>query len=262
MGVRLDVKKVMPEEDARGLAILEETTKWIDDRYVIGLMWREFFCEECMYVEDYLESVRTEDEAISRVTRLTSLLQRGGFPLTKWMSSSRRVLASIPASETANPMLDLDNDDLPIERTLGVVWDAERDEFTFKIKRREVSITKRAILSDLSQLFDPLGLAAPVVFKAKLIMKMIWESEIGWNDEVSDDILHVCHIHHVENPSRAHGQRQGAEDSPSRASGGATCSPVGIYHRYTKDLKKDACKIIERNMKSARVNIKKEKFAS
>ena len=42
MGVRLDVKKVMPEEDARGLAILEETTKWIDDRYVIGLMWREF----------------------------------------------------------------------------------------------------------------------------------------------------------------------------------------------------------------------------
>ena len=34
-------------------------------------------------------------------------------------------------------MLDFDLDKLPMERTLGVMWDSETDVLTFKIKRRK-----------------------------------------------------------------------------------------------------------------------------
>ena len=49
---------------------------------------------------------------------LTQLLARGGFRLTKWSSSSRNVLSKIPQQELA-ASVDLDLDELPIERSLG-----------------------------------------------------------------------------------------------------------------------------------------------
>lgn len=64
--------------------------------------------------------------------QLTKLLAEGGFHLTKFISNSREVLASIPVGDRANPSLNLHLDDLPIERVLGLHWDAESDTFQFK----------------------------------------------------------------------------------------------------------------------------------
>ena len=48
------------------------------------------------YVDDCLKSLPSVKDAITHVRELCSLLQQGGFRLTKWMSSSREVLESIP----------------------------------------------------------------------------------------------------------------------------------------------------------------------
>lgn len=39
------------------------------------------------YVDDCLKSVQSEQTAISHVEHLTGLLKKGGFRLTKWLSS-------------------------------------------------------------------------------------------------------------------------------------------------------------------------------
>jgi len=50
--------------------------------------------------------------------------------------------------------------------------------------------TKREILSATSSVFDPLGIAAPYVVKAKLIIiQELWRRNIDWDDELPDDIL-------------------------------------------------------------------------
>ena len=50
------------------------------------------------YVDDCLKSLPSDKDAIAHVNELCSLLQRGGFRLTKWISSSREVLESIPVA--------------------------------------------------------------------------------------------------------------------------------------------------------------------
>ncbi|XP_044182062.1 uncharacterized protein LOC122962876 [Acropora millepora] len=85
------------------------------------------------YVDDFVKSVRTVKEASSLANEVTCLLSEAGFRLMKWMSNSREVLSEIPDRERARPTLDLDLEKLPVERTLGVQWDVEKDAFLFKV---------------------------------------------------------------------------------------------------------------------------------
>lgn len=62
------------------------------------------------YVDDCLASVASEQEAISLYKDLKNICAKGGFHLTKWISNSRGVLASIPEEERAKEVKDLDLD--------------------------------------------------------------------------------------------------------------------------------------------------------
>ena len=48
------------------------------------------------YVDDCLKSVASERVAIQLAKELRELLAKGGFRLTKWMSNSSAVIATIP----------------------------------------------------------------------------------------------------------------------------------------------------------------------
>ena len=52
------------------------------------------------YVDDCLKSLLSEPNAIAYVKSLQSLLSRGGFKLTKWISNSPIVNEAIPDSES------------------------------------------------------------------------------------------------------------------------------------------------------------------
>nr|XP_037871813.1 uncharacterized protein LOC119629588 isoform X2 [Bombyx mori] len=52
-------------------------------------------------------------------------------------------------------------------------------------------ITKRSILSNVSQIFDPLGLLSPVIIVAKVLLQQLWLLKIGWDDTVPDHIARV-----------------------------------------------------------------------
>lgn len=60
------------------------------------------------YVDDCLESVASEGQAVALVKELTTLCAKGGFHLTKWVSNSKIVLSSVPAHEQADGVKDLD----------------------------------------------------------------------------------------------------------------------------------------------------------
>ena len=98
------------------------------------------------YVDDCLKSVPTVPEAHRLVSQLSNLLAQGGFHLTKWISNCREVLKSIPPSERAPSIRDLDLEDLPMDCALGTQWDVERDTHSFKVAKREVPNTRRGML--------------------------------------------------------------------------------------------------------------------
>ncbi|KZR98304.1 Uncharacterized protein APZ42_006342 [Daphnia magna] len=121
---------------------------------------------------------------------MKKLLQLGGFNLTKWTSSSRKVISALREFGLASPTLDLDLEKLPIKRTLGVMWNGETDMLTFKMRKQPSHdvLTKRNFLSIISSVYDPLGLVAPVVFLMKSLLQDIWtyERRIGWDDSIPE----------------------------------------------------------------------------
>ncbi|XP_044180533.1 uncharacterized protein LOC122961788 [Acropora millepora] len=138
------------------------------------------------YVDDCLKSLPSVEDAVSHVEELRSLLQRGGFRLTKWISNSREVLESIPESERAQEIkkLDLQKDELPIERALGVQWRIETDKFGFNVNIKLRPPTGRGILSVVGTAFDPFGFAAPFVLTAKKILQDLCRIKLSWDDEI------------------------------------------------------------------------------
>ena len=91
--------------------------------------------KKSFYVDDAFPSLSDEPSAVSLAADLSDVLERGGFHLRKFMSNSKNVLASIPAKRRASPELNLELDELPVERTLGVCWFVESDELGFEIKK-------------------------------------------------------------------------------------------------------------------------------
>ena len=136
------------------------------------------------YVDDMLKSVPDVPSAIKLAGEMTETLALHGFKLTKWMSSSREVIASLPLDLRAKPDLDLDLEQLPVERALGIRWDVERDSFFFVPVMKDVTMTKRGIISAVSSIFDPCGFLSPFTFTAKRLIQDIWREDLQWDDVI------------------------------------------------------------------------------
>ena len=140
------------------------------------------------YVDDLLKSVPTVECAISLSKDLIALLKRGGMRLTKFQSNCREVLEALPESERApSATVDIDLGEEKVERALGVSWETMKDVFTFTMMTVEVKFTKRGILIVTSTLFDPLGILAPFVLKAKILLQELWREGLDWDEEISDE---------------------------------------------------------------------------
>ncbi|GFW78685.1 uncharacterized protein TNCV_4261081 [Trichonephila clavipes] len=69
------------------------------------------------------------------------------------------------------------------DKTLGVSWKPNLDCFLIKVKVcLDSSYTKRDVLSTIAKIFDPVGLMAPVISKAKIFLQRLWRSKLEWND--------------------------------------------------------------------------------
>ena len=117
-----------------------------------------------MYVDDLLTGTSSQTEAKALQDVLIDHLATAGFELGKWSSSDISLVDRLPESyrETA------DTKHTEAEKyfitTLGVVWKSKKDNFTYNVKPSEGSPeTKREILSEVTRIFDPLGLLSPIV---------------------------------------------------------------------------------------------------
>ena len=150
---------------------------------VVKTVKRNFYVDVC------LKSTTTVNEAVKIAGDLSKLLAKGGFHLTKCMSNKREVIESIPESERAASVvdLDLDRDELPAERTLGVEWHVKTDTFKAKTVSKDKPLTRRGILSMTSSVYDPLGIVAPAILPAKKLLQDLCKQNIGWDDKIGED---------------------------------------------------------------------------
>ena len=138
------------------------------------------------YVDDCLKSVPTIREATELVKELKKLAAEGGFNLTKWTSNSHKVINEIPVHDRSRKAQERTLEDPAEDRALGVCWRVGDDSLGFQVQKMEQPLTKRGILSILSSVYDPLGLASPFVLIARRIVQSLCQEKVGWDDPIPE----------------------------------------------------------------------------
>lgn len=145
------------------------------------------------YMDDSMDSVSTDENGVELYNQLSQLFESAGMHARKWLSNSKIVMEQIPNNDRAQEV-DLDRSELPSIKTLGVLWNAENDVFTFTSNPppSEMRLTKRSFLSKIAALFDPLGLLAPYTVRAKILLQEIWRKGIDWDQELDEELSKVA----------------------------------------------------------------------
>ncbi|XP_059611719.1 uncharacterized protein LOC132258411 [Phlebotomus argentipes] len=140
------------------------------------------------YVDDCLVSVASEEEALEVQAQLIGILQTGHMELSKWQSNSQRILGAVRQDGEAQHEVSLSSDGHV--KALGLRWNPVADTFSFDVDDSIEALvpTKRNILSVIARLYDPLGLVAPVVVMAKVILQMLWKENADWDETASEHI--------------------------------------------------------------------------
>lgn len=144
------------------------------------------------YVDDYLDSVNTADEAIQLAKEVQYIHRKGGFEIRNWLSNSERVVRVL---ENIQPddMKILSDD---VDKVLGIWWCRKLDAFTYSLKLNNISNdildgsrrpTKREVLRTLMSVFDPLGFLAIFMVFVKILLQEIWRSNIMWEEQIADE---------------------------------------------------------------------------
>jgi hypothetical protein len=150
--------------------------------------------EKNHYMDDYIQSFPTPEEA-RRVAREVDYVHRqAGFELRGWASNDDEIACSFEPSPGA-ATIHIGGSET--EKTLGLLWNTKEDCIGFRVNTRRTPPeviegwrppTKREALSIIMSLFDPLGLVSPVTTPAKKIMQDTWRYGTSWDDPIPDEL--------------------------------------------------------------------------
>lgn len=138
------------------------------------------------YVDDLLSSFNNINEAKRSKELLTKIFTSFSLNLRKWNSNER----SLAEETSVGDIIDLKLNSSSTCSILGMKWDTHTDQLSYAItlKPTQSTYSKRQILSEIASLFDPLGMLAPIIIRAKLLMQQLWLVTTGWDDKVPENI--------------------------------------------------------------------------
>ncbi|XP_055906876.1 uncharacterized protein LOC129942102 [Eupeodes corollae] len=146
------------------------------------------------YVDDYLDSVDSEEEAVQLVKDVIFVHSEAGFNIRNFMSNSSQVIetvkeraATYSKAESGRQII------LGPEKVLGMWWSPCSDSFSFALSTpylksnslsENIWPTKREMLRILMSVFDPLGLIANFMILLKILLQEVWSSAVEWDEKI------------------------------------------------------------------------------
>lgn len=136
--------------------------------------------KEDMYVDDLITGNDNLETLVMHCQQINDILKSALFNLRKWKSNTKQFqIQTNLCNETSNHNLDFSGNET---KTLGIIFNNQTDEFRFSFKEipNTQQQTKRTILSQTAQVYDPLGLLSPITIIPKLIIQELWKCKLNY----------------------------------------------------------------------------------
>lgn len=122
---------------------------------------------EGLYVDDLITGGTTVPETQTQKEKTIEVFNDAVFTIHKWHSNAPELEPNnespLESSELTYAKSQLGGIEQPNGKLLGVPWDRKQDTISVTLTPDHASepVTKRAVLSKLARVYDPLGLASP-----------------------------------------------------------------------------------------------------
>lgn len=134
--------------------------------------------KDYLYVDNLIYSHSCPSLLAATCLETFNRLSQAGFNLRGWNSNSHEVKEFFNLNN-----LELSNN--KIEKVLGYLYDTCADTLALTPSKIKGSAsTKREILSEISSVYDPLGIFSPLIIKGKILIKHLWQLKLGWDEKI------------------------------------------------------------------------------
>ena len=137
-----------------------------------------------LYVDNIVSGCETELAATQYYKQARVIMSEAKFNLRSWVSNSSQLSLITRQENTADSTVPAN--------VLGVHWRTDTDKLSLIPKNTTLAtinlIIKREVLQDSSKVFDPLGLAAPVTIRSKLLMQTLWQKHLEWDEPLAPEL--------------------------------------------------------------------------
>ncbi|XP_045027151.1 uncharacterized protein LOC123470665 [Daphnia magna] len=139
-----------------------------------------------MYVDDYLGSARNVKEGLEEASVVRKALADADLHFQGWISNSEEFVQVMQGEKNStSPDVFLIEDGN--KKVLGDVWNTRDDTLGFQVDNMmEEEYTRVSLTSKVATVFDPLGLAAPLIVKAKVRLRELGVKGLGWSDPADE----------------------------------------------------------------------------
>lgn len=153
-----------------------------------------------LYVDDVATGRDSEESALQIQKDMITVFQSGCFKLRKWSSNSVKLLEAVPPEYRQTDPVTFNETKMDYTKVLGLRWEPSSDRLAYNYKLNPVRYSKRAILSEIARIYDPIGLLTLVTTTLKRLMKFLWSIGAGWDNEIPEKAAEVWSRYHHELP--------------------------------------------------------------
>jgi hypothetical protein len=148
----------------------------------VKVMARQFCSNR--YSDNVFCGAETNEKAIRYCHEAKKMCQEASMNLREYYTNSSEVNATIP---------EADRGKASIPKVLGVQWNLDKDSLSCCSMKDKCVIpgvvpTKRQIVREVAQVFDPCGWFSPVIVSGKMLIQDLWKSGIGWDEKVDAEL--------------------------------------------------------------------------
>ena len=147
---------------------------------------------ENFYVDDLLRSLDDEDEFVREALEVKEICNKVGFQLTKYKTTSKKLLEALPEKDVTKQDLQVNFEKkdatIPTEKTLGIAWRMNSDQFCIEASTKDKPLTRRGLLSTIGSVFDPIGIVSPFVLQGKLILQELCKLDFQWDENIPEHL--------------------------------------------------------------------------